>query len=594
MSNDQVSTPLLPSIRKSAKNIQDTNNSYLFNNYKDLSQVKRRSYSITNFKKPNSHHIEVHSPTMIPAKYFKDVNKPGILNKIRVPKTGDVNNIAQVKENNFMRNNALMAVDQTSRTEDFMRKLNYSYERPKLQKNKIQLKSLNEKSFPTKPAGKPAVFERLTAGLLKNTKKRNHKIEEDKHGGSVHEVRKIKKVQPVGKFGDTGSSFDRIIENEYSESNPYNADYLDNSLKPKSRMKNFNNRSHVFEHTNISLNMEAIKKFGDKLDVVMSYDIKSQVGKNHNKEKKVNQDSYICQKLSNQWIFGVLDGHGLYGHHASAFVKRLLPKAIFKKNKKMHMSNSVVSKKDLGEARLEHKEISHGFKQVHKQFEEMKWTFDPAFSGTTVNVVFVNSEEKKIVCANAGDSRAVLYSWKSPDFKRHGHDDVNIHNLCSDSDDEEAEWEITPLSEDHKPDLPKEHERITKKFGGRVMSYLDADGKPVGPARVWLKTQNIPGLAMSRSLGDTVAHTVGVEWEPEIKEWQLQKEDKILIVASDGLWEFLSNKQVLDTILPFYKKDKKRPEKAIEKLIAKSTAKWSKEEGVVDDTTVILVYLNVN
>ena len=43
------------------------------------------------------------------------------------------------------------------------------------------------------------------------------------------------------------------------------------------------------------------------------------------------------------------------------------------------------------------------------------------------------------------------------------------------------------------------------------MSYLDADGKPVGPARVWLKTQNIPGLAMSRSLGDTVAHTVGVE-----------------------------------------------------------------------------------
>jgi hypothetical protein len=43
------------------------------------------------------------------------------------------------------------------------------------------------------------------------------------------------------------------------------------------------------------------------------------------------------------------------------------------------------------------------------------------------------------------------------------------------------------------------------------MSYLDADGKPVGPARVWLKTQNIPGLAMSRSLGDIVAHTVGVE-----------------------------------------------------------------------------------
>jgi len=55
----------------------------------------------------------------------------------------------------------------------------------------------------------------------------------------------------------------------------------------------------------------------------------------------------------------------------------------------------------------------------------------------------------------------------------------------------------------------------------------------------------------------------------------------------------MTNEQVLDIILPFYKKHRKYPNKAIEKLIIKSTAQWSKEEGVVDDTTVILVYLNV-
>lgn len=99
---------------------------------------------------------------------------------------------------------------------------------------------------------------------------------------------------------------------------------------------------------------------------------------------------------------------------------------------------------------------------------------------------------------------------------------------------------------------------------------------------------------MSRSIGDTVAHSVGVECAPEIKEFSLNKRDKILVIASDGLWEFVSNKEVLDTILPFYKKDKTKPGKAIEKLIQKSTNKWVKEEGVVDDTTVIVAYLNVS
>ena len=48
------------------------------------------------------------------------------------------------------------------------------------------------------------------------------------------------------------------------------------------------------------------------------------------------------------------------------------------------------------------------------------------------------------------------------------------------------------------------------KHGGRVESYYDDDGSPIGPARVWLLHDDIPGLAMSRSLGDNVAASVGV------------------------------------------------------------------------------------
>lgn len=45
-------------------------------------------------------------------------------------------------------------------------------------------------------------------------------------------------------------------------------------------------------------------------------------------------------------------------------------------------------------------------------------------------------------------------------------------------------------------------------------TFREANGDPIGPARVWLKNENVPGLAMSRSIGDLVASTVGVTPEP--------------------------------------------------------------------------------
>ena len=106
------------------------------------------------------------------------------------------------------------------------------------------------------------------------------------------------------------------------------------------------------------------------------------------------------------------------------------------------------------------------------------------------------------------------------------------------------------LSRDHKPNESDEFARIIKN-GGRVEAYKDENGNPFGPARVWLKEQNFPGLAMSRSIGDAIAASVGVIAEPEILEYQLNSQDKFVVIGSDGVFEFLSNEDVVKIVVPF-------------------------------------------
>lgn len=70
-------------------------------------------------------------------------------------------------------------------------------------------------------------------------------------------------------------------------------------------------------------------------------------------------------------------------------------------------------------------------------------------------------------------------------------------------------WEPLQLSRDHKPELEEEKERILA-CKGRVFPFTDHQGEDIGPHRVWHSSLAYPGLAMSRSLGDNVAHHFGV------------------------------------------------------------------------------------
>jgi serine/threonine protein phosphatase PrpC len=94
-------------------------------------------------------------------------------------------------------------------------------------------------------------------------------------------------------------------------------------------------------------------------------------------------------------------------------------------------------------------------------------------------------------------------------------------------------------------------------------------------------------FAFFRSLGDSVAHTAGVSSLPEFTERELDPlTDKCIVVATDGLWEFVSNQETIDMVMAV-----KTPAASVEELVKEARSRWMAEEQVIDDTTVITASL---
>jgi serine/threonine protein phosphatase PrpC len=125
---------------------------------------------------------------------------------------------------------------------------------------------------------------------------------------------------------------------------------------------------------------------------------------------------------------------------------------------------------------------------------------------------------------------------------------------------------------------------------GRVSPFKDLNGNLIGPMRVWCEKNDFPGLAMSRSFGDEIAHSVGVSDECEVREVELKDEDKFFVVGSDGLWEFMTGDEVTLIVKDFYFKDDSKG--AVQKLFDESRRRWLREEDICDDITIIVGFFS--
>ena len=82
----------------------------------------------------------------------------------------------------------------------------------------------------------------------------------------------------------------------------------------------------------------------------------------------------------------------------------------------------------------------------------------------------------------------------------------------------------------HSPEVPQEKVRIYNSKGEIKMSTTDMQHK------IYVRARMYPGLPITRSLGDILAHHIGVTSEPNIVIKDLTGEEKFLTVATDGVW----------------------------------------------------------
>ncbi|KAK8645268.1 hypothetical protein V6N13_119111 [Hibiscus sabdariffa] len=214
-------------------------------------------------------------------------------------------------------------------------------------------------------------------------------------------------------------------------------------------------------------------------------------------------------------LFGVFDGHG--GARAAEYVKHHLFSNLIKHPKFISDTKSAI-------ADAYNHTDSEFLKSENNQIRD---------AGSTASTAILVGD--RLLVANVGDSRAVI---------------------CRGGN-------AIAVSRDHKPDQIDERKRI-ENAGGFVM---------------WAGTWRVGGvLAVSRAFGDRQLKQYVVA-DPEIQEEKVDSSLEFLILASDGLWDVVSNEEAVAIVKPI-----QDPAQAAKQLMQEAS-----QRGSADNITCVVV-----
>jgi len=205
-------------------------------------------------------------------------------------------------------------------------------------------------------------------------------------------------------------------------------------------------------------------------------------------------------------LFGVFDGHG--GDSVAHYVAKHFPRCLLDTKQ---LTADMTTEEVTSRAQTAFEKALMAIDHEMSTLSEVESGQDQ--SGSTSVMTLISPSH--IVCANTGDSRAVL--------ARRGADNAST---------------AVALSQDHKPFLPSEKERI--EAAGSHVKFNRVNGD----------------LAVSRALGDFVykrcesvsAQEQAVTAFPEVLSEARLAGDEFIVLACDGIWDVMSSQEVVDKV----------------------------------------------
>jgi len=263
------------------------------------------------------------------------------------------------------------------------------------------------------------------------------------------------------------------------------------------------------------------------------------------KAAELSMERTFAARCGDFCLAGVVNTHGnpKWAGSLAWCVAKEMPKAVFR--------SSAFKKNNPAKA------LSDAFSKVHCFAASQ---FDTSLTGAAVSVVLISKEH--IWIAHVGDCRVVLGVPDGTGMSRDFHYTANA------------------VTHDHKLCVKKEFDRI-KAADGEVRKLMHDS-----VCRIFVGDTPWPCLALTRGIGDRLAHTVGVTHKPTISV--LNRKDlakgTFLVIGSSGLWACMSEKAAVNWL----SRKHPDPQAAVMSLSSEAMKRWeapnSKMKAHLDPT----------
>lgn len=331
-----------------------------------------------------------------------------------------------------------------------------------------------------------------------------------------------------------------------------------------------------FKHTQADASYQ-VRDPSNSNDIV----ILTRQGHKYNQEDRKrtpNQDRVLVlsRRDDSDWWMGLFDGHGYYGHLVSQYVSSEFARGINKEweGENFQRSSKITSSKQKSIA------VVNVLKDLCLEINKSMPGFMSYGGSTGISLL---KRDDLLYISNVGDSVAFVASY----------------------DKTQNKIKIMYSTKPHKPDTPKERQRIEAN-GGRVVDppFEGATARLVIPVQIGSQMMEY-GLAMSRSFGDHEGEKVGLSVEPDTDVLDISQFDKnldyVVVAVTDGLVDFdkLTEQEVAVAIAKALSAEEDRVNtdhplvsalgnEAAKKLIMKSSRMWDAgPDNYRDDISIV-------